>query len=316
MQGETDGSGFKELGMIYCGSVAADPEMTDPDASVYLHRGYCYVLSQKVTYEEKRFSKHRNVSQEEVFRLKRFRLDNLNISEELFYETMNEAWETVWTRMIFDRDDAYLEIFFEKDADEGHMMEVAGAMRLYRFRDGGDREELFSGDLPVSLNDTRAVDGKVEILGRYYADDRIVLLSLDEEKKSFREQVIYETFAETDDYWLNRASFGDGYVMTYKRGIGAVGWEDPENDENCIFRFYSESGSPLGEKILNYGKTMEDLHLEYDQYNSFWINYFLRDRDMFYGSLTVEGFNGKYWNIIRIPVDDSEDWSLLFSDSE
>ena len=318
MQGETDGSGFREIGKIYCDSVAAEPDMTNPEAEVYFHRDWCYVLSQKVTWEdENRFDDHHAVAVEESYRLKRFRLDNLNISEELYHEILTAPWEFTYSYMRFDQNDACLIQAFENYDEERHRYMKTGAINLYRFREGGEREELYAGELPVSLNGVRVLQGTVRILGRNYENDKAVLMRLDPEKKAFREEETFGTFEETEDYLGNRLRFGDGYILMEQGGILMLEPNEWNEQDTQTFSFFSESGEMIGKMPVNVKEAIEKLHVpmsDFEASDSFYINIFALDRENVYGALTILGAEHRYWNVLRLPVSEDEEWNPLFSE--
>ena len=318
MQGETDGSGFREIGKIYCDSVAAEPDMTNPEAEVYFHRDWCYVLSQKVTWEdENRFDDHHAVAVEESYRLKRFRLDNLDISEEPYHETLKESWEHPYAYMLFDQNDACLIQGFENDDEDRHGYIKDCAMNLYRFREGEEREELYAGELPICLNSVRVLQGTVRILGRNYQNDKAVLMRLDPEKKVFQEEETLGTFEETDDYLGNRLLFGDGFIIKYQGGSLFLEPEKfPDYRDTEIVQFFSENGELIGKRSLNVKEILEKLHLQasdFETNSSLYINFLAVDRENLYGAMTITGTGRGYWNVFRLPVSEDEEWSLLFS---
>ena len=327
MCGETNGTGFTELGIIPADAYAVNPDQAN--ATVCFHRGYFYTASTENVYENTG-SNAGNGSEdadstrfrypfitEETGLVKRFRLDNLNISEELYSETLTEYRQSANLLVYPDKEDVYIIWEFENDDEERSLMKSEGALWVYCIRDGEAREELFKGEIPISLNGgVHISDGEVKIAGRNYTNDRAQLLVLDQDKKAFRELQTFESFTELDNYYGSYVDYGDGYYVMMQDLVVGLPPEKNVTAGNLVLQFFSENGGLLGKRTLNVAETMESLHLMpagFGQYMMFYMNRFACDRDYFYGMLNITGeYNSVYQAVLRIPVDDEEPWQVMF----
>ena len=141
-------------------------------------------------------------------------------------------------------------------------------------------------------------------------------MRLDPEKKDFREEVTFGTFTEFDDFWGSSLRFGDGYIIMEQGGILLLEPNEWNEQDTQTFSFFSESGELIVKRPLNVKETTEKLHVQMSDFeasDSFYINIFALDRENVYGALTILGTGHRYWNVLRLPVSEDEEWSLLFS---
>ena len=313
--GRTGGSGFSEIGIIPSDAYALDSPGADP--MVCIHRGYLYTVISENTYAdtENEASGYPVITEEKGL-AKRFSLENLNLSEELYRETLSEAWQSAILMIAFDGDDPVLYWEFENDDEERSLCCSEGALIIYRFPEGGAREELFRGENPVSLNGRlRILNGEVRISGRNYQNDRAQLLQLDPEEKRFLEIQNFGSFTELDNYYGSYINYGDGYYYMVQDLVVGLPRENRLQDGKIFVSFYGENGALLSERILNITETMEALHLYpagFGPYMDFYMNRFACDRDSFYGMLNITGDgNMRYQAVLRIPIDGQEPWQVL-----
>ncbi|MBR6405239.1 MAG: hypothetical protein IKS18_03490 [Lachnospiraceae bacterium] len=314
LSGNTDGSGFSELGTIVKSSFEAAEENSQI-ASVCFHRGYCYVLSTfftENTPEESAFPVFTELSS----RLTRFSLDNLNLSEELCLDTLHEAWNYISAGIEFDRDDVYLITHCDESDPESYRRIVRAGERILKIQAGKDPEVLYSGEVPV-FGAVMVRDGEVQLYGRSIEKSEGLLLVLDPEKRQFHREQSLGIFPDDGDFFSSFMIPGDGYyIQSIVEGFASE--KDPETETCQMLRFYGENGQLFSEKTLKFSEILQKLNLnaaEFEDDFRFTAKCFAMDQDVLFESLNIIGMQKSTQILIRIPVEEGEDWSLLFSDS-
>ncbi|MBR6405240.1 MAG: hypothetical protein IKS18_03495 [Lachnospiraceae bacterium] len=316
-KGGTDGSGFREIGAIPAVSYEADTEGTWI-SEAFFHRGYFYILSEKSVAEEQEnpYSAELPDYTGLIIRAIRFPLDNLNISEELYCETMKDEWISSFPWLIPDRDDLYLGIRLAREDPENWRNTLSGALRMYRLTDVEAPELLYEGEIPV-MGGVTVRDGAFRLTGRTYDNKKMLVYRFDPETKRFIEEMKVGTLTEDADELFSSFGYNGEYFLAIQDGVNLAGLDETQLDADWSITFYGENGKMLSEHVLNVGKTMEKLQLSPSEFGEAWmfyVNFFAADRDAYYAILNISSWGGaqkQYQALVRIPVEEGEDWSLF-----
>ncbi len=317
VEGETDGSGFTELGMIPAESYEADSE-GNWTMECFFHRGYCYFLSEKVVADEQDnpYSREPNYTGL-MIRAVRIPLENLNITEELFKETLEGEWISAFPFYIVDQDDVYFGIRLSREDPEDFLKILSGALRLYRLTGAEKPEELYNGEIPA-MGGIYARDGSLRLIGRSFEKNEKRVLRYNPETRKFASDEAVSFAADPAAQEQSFAYSGEYYysIMQDLWQSGAREEQPRIEDRNFRIRFFAENGSLLSEKVLNVGKILEKLNLssaEFNETTGIYINPFAMDRDAYYGLLNISNLMGskQYQAVLQIPVEEEEDWSIF-----